>query len=43
MVGFQAARGSRGRPSGSEGVKGLDYQGPRGSRGKGRGSQGVKG
>ena len=53
MVPIQGPRGSRGRPTGSKGVKGETYrvpgghglglQGPRGSRVRPTGSQGVKG
>ena len=52
-VGLEGPRGSRGRPSGFQGVKGLVYrvprgqglgrQRPRGSRSRPTGSQGVKG
>ena len=52
-VGLQGPRGSRGRPTGSQRVKGYAYrvqggqgvglEGPRGSRGRPTGSQGVKG
>ena len=51
--GQHGPRGSRGRPTGSQGVKGQAYrvpggqgvglQGLRGSRGRPTGSQGVKG
>ena len=50
-VGLQGPRGSRGRPTGSQGVKGWAYripgghglglQGPEGSRGRPTGPQGV--
>ena len=40
---LQGPRGSRGRPTGSHGLKGVGLQGPRGSRGRPTGSQRVKG
>ena len=40
-MGFQGPRGSRGKPKGSQRVKGVGLQGLRGSRGRLSGSQGF--
>ena len=52
-MGLLGPRGSKSRPTGSQGVKGQKWsvqgdqgvglEGPRGSRGRPKGSQGVKG